>query len=123
MGMGWGTGDTAQRISPVTARAAELGMARLGPARLLPAGRCGAVRGGHGRREPIKGTAAAAPRFPRARLRPLPHPAPPPPMVLPGPPGMARSEEVHRLTENVYKVSPQQVPGAASRCFPVLGVL
>lgn len=27
-------------------------------------------------------------------------------MVLPGPPGMARSEEVHRLTENVYKVSP-----------------
>ncbi|OXB81052.1 UNVERIFIED_CONTAM: hypothetical protein H355_004982 [Colinus virginianus] len=24
-------------------------------------------------------------------------------MVLPGPPGMARSEEVHRLTENVYK--------------------
>lgn len=44
-------------------------------------------------------------------------------MVLPGPPGMARSEEVHRLTENVYKVSPQQVPGAASRPFPVLGVI
>ncbi|XP_041341608.1 brain-specific angiogenesis inhibitor 1-associated protein 2 [Pyrgilauda ruficollis] len=29
-------------------------------------------------------------------------------MVLPGPPGMARSEEVHRLTENVYKTIMEQ---------------
>lgn len=44
-------------------------------------------------------------------------------MVLPGPPGMARSEEVHRLTENVYKVSPQQVPGAAAGRLPGLELL
>ncbi|XP_074900281.1 BAR/IMD domain-containing adapter protein 2 isoform X6 [Buteo buteo] len=29
-------------------------------------------------------------------------------MVLPGPPGMSRSEEVHRLTENVYKTIMEQ---------------
>lgn len=64
---------------------------------------------------PLRCAAFRVRRQPRsAQPRTAPQP-PPPPMVLPGPPGMARSEEVHRLTENVYKVSPQQVRGRAAR--------